>query len=214
MIGRKGENEMEKSITRDMTNGSPVKLILKFSIPMLLGNVFQQFYNMVDSIVVGKFVGSDALAAVGATSSLMFLIIGLTFGLSTGVSIVISQYFGAKDYENVKKAFSTAAYLIIAASVIMGTIGFLSSHKLLELLNTPASIIGQSDIYMKICFAGILGTSCYNGMAAILRALGDSITPLKFLALASLLNVVLDLLFVVVFHWDITVAIATPGTSQ
>jgi len=177
---------------------------------MLIGNLFQQFYNMVDSIVVGKYVSRNALAAVGATGSLIFLIFGLTFGLSAGISIVISQYFGAKDYENVRKSFATATYIIVGASVIMGIIGFFSSRFLLELLNTPASIIDQSDIYMKISFVGILGIACYNGMAAVLRALGDSITPLIFLIVASVLNVVLDLLFVIVFHWGVAgVAIAT-----
>ncbi len=201
---------MAKSITRDMTNGSPTKLILQFSLPMLIGNLFQQFYNMVDSIVVGKFVNYKALAAVGATSSLIFLIFGLTFGLSAGISIVISQYFGAKDYDNVRKGFATATYIIIGASLIMGTIGFFSSRWLLELLNTPEDVIGMSDLYMKITYAGILGIACYNGMAAVLRALGDSITPLIFLIIASLLNVALDLIFVIVFHWGVAgVAIAT-----
>ncbi|MDF2611609.1 MAG: putative rane protein [Lachnospiraceae bacterium] len=130
----------KKSITRDMTSGSPARIILKFSVPMLIGNLFQQFYNMVDSIVVGKFVGSDALAAVGATGSLVFLIIGLTFGLSAGISIVIAQYFGAKDYESVRKGFATATYIVVGVSIIMGVVGFFSSHWLLELLNTPASI--------------------------------------------------------------------------
>lgn len=201
---------MEKSITRDMTHGSPTKLILKFSIPMLIGNLFQQFYNMVDSIVVGNFVSSDALAAVGATGSLVFFIIGITFGLSAGISIVLSQFFGAKDYESVKKGFATATYITLGISILMGVIGFISSRWLLELLNTDPKIIDQADIYMKINFAGILGVACYNGMSAVLRALGDSITPLIFLAIASILNVVLDLLFVVVFHWDVPgVAIAT-----
>lgn len=193
-----------------MTNGSPTRLILKFSVPMLIGNLFQQFYNIVDSVIVGKFVGSDALAAVGATGSLIFLIIGLCFGLAAGVSIVISQYFGARDYENVRKAFATATYLIVSVAAVMGFIGFFASRWLLELLNTPASIIGQSEIFMKISFAGILGVACYNGMAGVLRALGDSTTPLKFLIMASILNVLLDLLFVVVFHWNVPgVAIAT-----
>lgn len=201
---------MERSITRDLTNGSPAKIILKFSVPMLIGNLFQQLYNIMDSIVVGKFVSSDALAAVGATGSIIFLIFGLSFGLSAGISIVISQYFGAKDYDNVRKAFATATYIIIAASVIMGTIGFFSSHMLLTLLNTPDSIIGQSEIFTKISFAGILGISCYNGMAAVLRALGDSVTPLIFLIMASVLNVILDLIFVVGFHWNVPgVALAT-----
>ncbi|HHV13660.1 MAG TPA: MATE family efflux transporter [Clostridiales bacterium] len=201
---------MERSITKDMTKGSPAKLILRFSVPMLIGNVFQQFYNLVDSVVVGKFVGSEALAAVGATGSLVFLIIGLSFGLSTGVSIVIGQYFGAKDYANVRKAFATATYLVLGVSIVLGVVGFFSSRWLLELLNTPDTIIDQSDFYMKITFAGILGVTCYNGMAAVLRAFGDSITPLIFLALACVLNIVLDLLFVLQFHWDVPgVAFAT-----
>lgn len=201
---------MNKSITKDLTKGSPVKLIMKFSMPMLLGNLVQQFYNMVDSIVVGKFVGKDALAAVGATGSLVFLITGLAFGLSAGISIVISQFFGAQDYEKARKAFATATYIVIGASIIMGIIGFCSSGFLLGLLGTPESIIDQAEIYMKITFAGILGVTCYNGISAVLRALGDSVTPLIFLAFASVLNVILDLLFVVVFHWDVPgVAVAT-----
>ncbi len=201
---------MENSITKDMTVGSPPKMILKFAIPMFIGNLFQQLYNVVDSVVVGKFVGEDELAAVGATGSIGFLIIGLAFGLSAGISIVISQYFGAKDYENVKKAFATATFMIIGAAAIMGIIGFFSCNALLQLLNTPDTIIDQSTLYLKITFAGIFGVTCYNGIAAVLRALGDSFTPLLFLALACLINIILDLLFVIVFHWDVPgVAIAT-----
>lgn len=201
---------MLKTLTRDMTKGNPVKLILDFAGPMLIGNIFQQFYNMVDSMVVGKFVDSNALAAVGATGSSIFLIFGLTFGLSAGISIVISQYFGAGDYENVRKSFATATYMVFMASIIMGIVGFFVSRPLLELLSTPDAIIRQSEIYMKISFAGILGTAAYNGISAVLRALGDSITPLIFLIIASLLNVVLDLIFVIVFHWNVPgVAIAT-----
>ncbi len=201
---------MGQSLTKDMTSGSPAKLLLKFSIPMLVGNVFQQFYNFIDAVIVGKYVSADALAAVGATGSLVFLIIGLAFGLSAGISIVISQYFGAGDYDNVKKAFATASYMVLGAAAIMGTIGFFSCHALLKLLNTPPAILGQSEIFMKITFAGILGVTCYNGIAAVLRALGDSITPLIFLAIASLINIGLDLLFVLVFHWNVPgVAFAT-----
>lgn len=201
---------MEKSITRDMTKGSPTKLIIKFSIPMLIGNLFQQLYNIIDSIVVGRFVDSNALAAVGATGSLVFMVIGLCFGLSAGISIVISQYFGAGDYEKVRKSFTTAVYIVFGAAVLLGVIGFFSSRYLLELLNTPASIIDQSEMYMKITFAGILGTACYNGISAILRAMGDSITPLIFLVVACIVNVILDLIFVIVFHWDVPgVAFAT-----
>ena len=147
---------------------------------------------MVDSIVVGKFVGKDALAAVGATGSATFLIFGLTFGLSAGISIVISHYFGAGDYDNVRRSFATATYIIFIAALIMGTVGFFATRPLLELLGTDSAIIGQSEIYMKILFAGILGTATYNGISGVLRALGDSITPLIFLIIASILNVLLD----------------------
>lgn len=201
---------MSKEMTRDMTKGSPAKLILSFAGPMLVGNIFQQFYNMVDSIIVGKFVNKDALAAVGATGSSIFLIFGLTFGLSSGISIVISQYFGAGDYEKVRKSFATATYIIILASIIMGIVGYFSSRPLLELLGTPEGIIDQSDAYMKITSLGILGMASYNGIAAVLRALGDPITPLIFLIFASILNVILDLVFVIVFHMGVPgVAIAT-----
>lgn len=201
---------MARAITRDMTSGSPGKIIMQFSLPMLIGNLFNQFYNMVDSIVVGKFVGSDALAAVGATSSMVFLIVGLTFGLSAGISIVLSQYFGAKDYDNLRRSFATATYIIVGSAILMSIVGFMSSRWLLELLNTPESIIDQSEIYMKITFAGMIGVACYNGMAAVLRAMGDSVTPLIFLIVASILNVILDLVFVVQLHWDVPgVAIAT-----
>ncbi len=201
---------MSKALTRDMTKGNPLKLILKFSVPMLIGNLFQQVYNMVDSVVVGKFVNKDALAAVGAASSSMFLIIGLTFGLSVGISIVISQYFGAGDYDRVRRSIATATYILIIAAIIMGAIGFFATRPLLELLGTPMDIIDQSESYMKICFLGIFGVVSYNGIAAVLRALGDSVSPLIFLIIASILNVVLDLLFVIVFKWGVPgVAIAT-----
>jgi putative MATE family efflux protein len=201
---------MSAKYVHDMTEGNEISLLIKFSLPMLVGNIFQQFYNLIDSIVVGKYVGANALAAVGATGSINFLFFSVCLGLSIGMGIIISQYFGAKDYENVRRSFATAAYVIIGIAVLLGIIGFCSSRWLLELMNTPDSIIDQSDIYLKITFAGILGTACYNGMSAILRALGDSMTPLKFLIVASVLNVVLDLLFVIVFHWGVAgVAIAT-----
>ena len=194
---------MSKPTIKDMTNGSPAKIILKFSLPMLIGNLFQQLYNLVDSIIVAENMFNNALAAVGATGSLIYLITGLAFGLSAGISIVISQYFGAGDYVNVRKAFATAAYTILGVSVIMGTVGYFSSRALLRLLNTPDSIINQSEIFMKITFIGILGITGYYGIAAVLRALGDSITPLLFLALASIINIGLDFLFVLVFHWNV-----------
>lgn len=201
---------MTKTITRDMTIGNPTKLILNFTLPMLIGNIFQQFYNMVDSIVVGKFVNKDALSAVGATGSITYLIFSLVFGMSAGISIVISQYYGAGDYEKVRKSFATATYVLFLVSLIMGTVGFFTSRPLLKLLGTHQDIIDQSHTYMKILYIGILGTACYNGISAVLRALGDAITPLVFLIIASILNVVLDLIFVIVFNMGVAgVAIAT-----
>ncbi len=201
---------MARTITHDMTVGNPTKLILKFALPMLIGNIFQQLYNMVDSIIVGKYEGANALAAVGATGPLNFLIFSLALGLSAGISIVLAQYFGAKDEENVKKTFVTATYLIIGASIFMGMLGYIFSKPILRLVNTPDAIIGDSVIYMKITCLGIIGIGIYNGIASVLRAMGDSITPLIFLAVACVLNIVLDVLFVVVFQKGVAgVAIAT-----
>lgn len=204
---------MSNNFVSDMTEGSPSKLLIRFAIPMLIGNLFQQFYNMVDAIVVGKFSGpngSNALAAVGSVSSLNFVIFSLTMGLAAGIGIVISQFFGAKDYQNVKRSFSTATYMIFVVSFVMGAIGFFGSRTFLELLDTPAAIINDADIYFKICCLGIMGNAGYNGMAAVLRALGDSVTPLIFLIVACIVNIVLDLLFVIVFHMGVPgVAIAT-----
>ena len=201
---------MARNLTNDMTSGSPTRLILKFSIPMLIGNLFQQLYNIIDAVIVGNYVGKDALAAVGATGALNFLIFSLALGLSAGISIVISQFFGAKDDENVKKSFATAAYTIVGASIIMGIVGFFLSRPLLELLNTPDAIIDQSVIFMKISCIGIIGVGAYNGIASVLRALGDSISPLFFLIIACIVNIILDLIFVIIFHWGVAgVAFAT-----
>lgn len=201
---------MAKNFTNDMTLGNPTRLLLKFSVPMLVGNLFQQLYNMADAVVVGKYVGKDALAAVGTTGPITFLIFALALGLSAGISIIISQYFGAKDEENVKKGFATAAYTIIGASLIMGILGFVFSRQFLELLNTPDNIIDQSVTYLRITSLGIVCIGAYNGMASILRALGDSLSPLYFLIVACLTNIVLDLIFVIAFDWDVAgVALAT-----
>lgn len=201
---------MGRSITHDMTTGNPTKLILKFSIPMLIGNLFQQLYNMVDSIVVGRYEGKNALAAVGTTGPLNFFIFSLVLGLASGISIVISQYFGAKDEENVRKGFATASYTIVITSLIMGLIGFILSRPLLRLLNTPDSIINDSVTYMRIVCLGIIGIGVYNGIASILRAMGDSLTPLLFLVVACILNIILDLLFVIQFGLGVAgVAYAT-----
>ncbi len=184
-----------KNIT-DMTVGSPARHILKFALPLLIGNFFQQLYNMVDSIVVGNFVGKNALAAVGTCSSMNFLFFSLSSGLAIGIGIIVAQYFGAKDKKNVRSTIANSFYVLISASLVVSTLGILLAPALLRLLATPDNIIGDSITYMRTTCAGIIGIAFYNGAASILRALGDSRTPLYFLILASIVNVVLDLTFV------------------
>lgn len=201
---------MKQKLIRDMTTGSPLKLMLSFAVPMFIGNIFQQLYGVVDAIVVGKFVSQNALAAIGAAGPMNYLVLALVIGASTGVSIVISQYFGAKDDNMVRKTIVTGAFIIMGASVVMGILGILLSRWFLMLLHTPESIIALSLTYIKITFIGMIGIAAYNAIAFILRALGDSLTPLIFLIIASILNVGLDFLFVIVFSWGVAgVAVAT-----
>lgn len=180
----------------DMTTGSPVRHILKFALPLLIGNLFQQLYNMVDSIVVGNFVGKNALAAVGACGSMNFLFFSLSSGLAIGIGIIVSQYFGAKDEKNVRSTIANSIYVLLMAALSVSVIGIIFAPQLLKLLVTPDNIIGDSTIYMRTTCAGIIAIAFYNGVAAILRALGDSRTPLYFLILSSIVNVILDLTFV------------------
>ena len=176
---------MKNNMTNDMTNGNPVKLILLFSIPLLIGNIFQQFYNMVDTIIVGRFVGVDALAAVGATSSMVFLVNGFATGLSSGFAVLVSQRFGAKDEKGLRKAVASAITLTIISVVIITIVSLLGAMPLLKLMNTPENIINDAYLYIKIIYAGVIATVAYNLIASILRALGDSKTPLYFLIISS-----------------------------
>lgn len=193
-----------------MTVGSPARHIIKFTLPLLLGNLFQQLYNMVDSIVVGQFVGEDALAAVGACGSTNFLFFSLSSGLAIGIGIIVAQFFGAGDEKNVRNTIANSIYVLWGAAITVSLIGIVFCPALLRLLQTPDSVIGNSIIYMRTTCAGILFIATYNGVAAILRALGDSKTPLYFLIVSSIVNVVLDLVFVLVFEWGVFgVALAT-----
>ena len=203
-------NHTKSSFVKDMTTGNEFSLLLSFSLPMLIGNLFQQFYNMVDSIVVGKYVSADALAAVGATGSINFLFFSLCCGLGGGIGVLVSQYFGANDEEAVKKTIFNSIMIIATASLLMGGIGFLFSRNILEFLNTPSNIINDSTLYMQIVFIGIPAVAAYNCVSAIMRSLGDSKTPLVFLIITSLMNVGLDLLFVIEFSMGVAgVAYAT-----
>lgn len=202
---------MKKSKTlTDMTTGSPLRHILTFALPLLVGNIFQQFYNMVDSLVVGNYVGADALAAVGTCGSMNFLFFSLSSGLAIGIGIIVAQYFGAKDDYHVKETIANSVYVLTLASIIVSIIGILIAPTILRLLNTPPEIINDSILYMRTTCCGIIGIALYNGVAAILRALGDSKTPLYFLIFSSIVNVILDLLFVLYFQWSVFgVALAT-----
>ena len=195
---------------QDMTKGSPFKLLLSFSIPLLIGSLFQQFYTMADSIIVGKFVGADALASIGACSSVIYLLFSLFLGLSAGIGIVISQYFGAGDGSTVRKGIACSVYILMAASILLTLIGLTLARPILTFLGTPEEIMQDAAVYFQITSGGIVAVAFYNGISSILRALGDSRTPLIFLALAALLNVGLDLLFVTVFHMGVAgAALAT-----
>lgn len=200
---------MNQNIT-NMTSGSPTKHILRFAMPLLIGNLFQQMYNMVDSLIVGNFVGSDALAAVGTCGSMNFLFFSLSSGLAIGIGIIVAQYFGAKDEQNVRMTIANSIYVLATAALIATLLAYIFSPLLLRVLSTPDDIIGDSITYMRTTCLGIIAIAFYNGVSAILRALGDSKTPLYFLILASIINVGLDLLFVLVFGWKVFgVAFAT-----
>ena len=185
-----------RNMTMDMTVGSPARLLLRFMLPLLVGNIFQQVYSMVDMMIVGRYISPDALAAVGATSSLNFLFFSLCNGLSNGVGILVSQAFGADRPATVKRLITNSVYIMLGSALLMGSLGFILSRPVLELLNTPANIIDQSVEYMRVMCVGIVAVSMYNCVAAILRGIGDSRTPLFFLVISSFLNVFLDLFFI------------------
>ncbi len=194
----------------DMTKGSPVRLIMTFSIPLIIGNIFQQFYNMVDSIVVGNFVGANALGAVGACGSLNWLFFSLSSGLGIGIGVIVSQFYGAKRFDQVSATIANSFYVLVSTALVVSILCFAITPSVLRLLNTPDDIINDSITYMRTTCIGIVAISLYNGVSSILRALGDSKTPLYFLILSSVCNVLLDLLFVIAFGWGVFgVAFAT-----
>ena len=185
---------------QDMTVGSPAKAIIRFTIPIFIGNVFQQFYSMVDTIIVGKFVGTKALAAVGSVGTIMFLIIGFMLGLTAGFTVLTAQRFGAGDMRGMRKTVGSAALLSLIMSGIMTAVSMAGMKALLKFMNTPEDIFADAYRYIMIICAGIFATVLYNLLSSILRAIGNSQVPLYFLIVSALLNVVLDLLFILVFH--------------
>ena len=196
-MGRGVERKMGKDTTNDMTVGNPVKLIIRFMIPMCLGNIFQQFYNIADSIIAGQFLGVDALAAIGSTGSLMFFVTGWLNGLSSGFAILVSQWFGAKQYDKMRHYVAMSIYLAAAFAIVM-TIGLEALNEpILRLMNSPEELMGSVKGYMGIIYAGLIVTAAYNSLAAFLRALGDSKSPLYFLIISAAINVALDIAFIV-----------------
>ncbi|MDO4415306.1 MAG: MATE family efflux transporter [Erysipelotrichaceae bacterium] len=201
--------ERKKTGTR-MTEGKITPLIIRFAIPLLLGNIFQQFYNMVDSWVVGNFVSNEAFSAVGTVGPIINMLIGFFMGLSSGAGVVISQYYGASKEDQVSDTVHTAIMMTIALSVIITALGLVLMPVMLGIMNTPESVLPEARSYLTIYFSGVAGLLFYNIGASILQATGDSKRPFYFLATAAVTNVVLDLLFVIVFHMGVEgVAYAT-----
>lgn len=205
---------MFKLMTKDLTEGKPLPLILGFSLPLLGGYVFQQFYNVVDTVIVGKFLGKECLAALGATGSVNFLIIGFCMGICSGFSIPIAQKYGAKDYKTMRQFVASSIYLGIFFSIVLTILTLLFCRPLLRLMLTPENIIGAASDYISIIFAGIPVVFLYNILAGILRSLGDSKTPLLFLIISSVLNIFLDLLFIIVFKLGVKGAALATVLSQ
>ncbi len=195
---------------QDMTQGSPAANLIRFSVPLLIGNLAQQLYSTVDSIVVGNYVGDGALAALGASGPILNLLLVLFMGISVGASVMVSQYFGAKDRERLESTVGTTITATIISSIFIMILGPLITRPVMTALGTPSDIHEMACTYLVILFAGIIGSAFYNIISGVLRGLGDSVMPVIFLIIACLLNIVLDVLFVAGFHWDVAgVAIAT-----
>ena len=190
-------------MTKDMTSGSPAKLIFGFAIPMFLGLLFQQFYSMVDTLIVGKFLGVNPLAGVGSTTSLNFMVLGFCMGVCNGFAIPVAQMFGAKEEHRLRRYVTNGAWLCIVFSIVMTLVVVAVCRPVLVLMQTPEEIFEYAYVYIVIVFWGIPCTFLYNILAAIIRSLGDSKTPVIFLAISSGINIVLDLVFVLVFDMGV-----------
>jgi len=201
-------------MTRDMTTGSPLKSILRFCVPLLIGNLFQQFYNLADSILVGRILGLNAFAAVGTTGALSFLILGFATGSCSGLAIPIAQSFGAGDLEGVRRRTAQLVWLGFGITAIIRLICFFWTDDLLRLMNTPEEIFDDAYRYIFIVFMGVGATMLYNLSSAVLRSLGDSRTPLHFLIAAAVVNVILDILFMKYLHFGVEGAAWATVLSQ
>ena len=198
----------------DMTTGSIWKCMVSFAIPVFIGHLFQQLYNTADSIIVGNFVGKEALAAVSSSGNLIFMITGFFMGLCMGAGVIISRYLGARDFEKMQKTIHTAVAFALCCGATLSVLGLWLAPKLLVLMKTPENVLPLSITYFRIFFFGSFFSLTYNVCAGILQAVGDSKSPLKFLIIASITNIILDLVFVGVFHWGVAGAAAATVISQ
>lgn len=190
--------------TLDLTKGSIVKAIILFSIPLLIGNLFQQLYNAVDSYVVGNYVGTDALAAVGASTPVINMLIGFFMGISTGAGVVIAQYYGGGDIKKMRRAIHNSLALTIVMGIVLTIIGLLFTDPLLHAIGVPQEVFSQASLYLTIYFWGLIFVTIYNMGSGILRSIGDSKRPLYFLIFSSIINIILDFLFVKTFRWGVS----------
>lgn len=200
--------------TTDMTKGGELGHILRFALPMLAGNLFQQLYNIVDSVIVGRHLGYQALASVGATGSITYLFYILCIGLSAAAGILIAQRFGAKQYNDVKRYIANSAYVTGIFGIALSVLSVLAAPFLLKMLNTPESVFDAAVGYMRISCTGTIAVATYNWIGSVMRSLGDAKTPLYFLIFASILNAVLDILFVVVLDLGVNGAAWATVTAQ
>ena len=199
---------------KDMTSGSPMKLIVTFALPLMVGNIFQQMYTVVDTMVVGKALGVDALAALGATDWLYWMVLGMIQGVAQGFGILMAREFGARQMENLRRVVGSSASLSVGSALLFLVLGQIAARPVLQMLNTPAQILDWATLYLRIMFLGIPVVMGYNLLATILRSLGDGQTPLYAMIVAALSNIGLDLLFVLVFRWGIAGAAAATLIAQ
>jgi len=189
--------------TKELTVGNPLKLLILFMFPIFIGNIFQQFYHLIDTLIVGRVIGIEALAAVGVTGPLIFFVISFIFAATQGFSVVTAQQFGARDYDMLRKSFAASIILSTVLTVVITAISVPFTKQMLVFLQTPKNILEGADTYLFIMFAGIIATIFYNLSSNIVRALGDSKTPLYFLIVSTVLNLIMDVLFVIKFKWGI-----------
>ncbi len=191
------------SVVKDMTHGNETKLLVSFMMPMLIGNIFQQVYNIADSVIVGQFEGATSLGAIGCTASITFLFFSIAHGLTSGAGIMVSQYFGAGKDEQVKKTITNSFYIVCLIGALLSILGVVLTEPILVALGTPKAQLPEAISYMKIVCAGTISVCVYNYAANVMRALGDAKTPLYALLSATVINIVLDLLFIVGFGWGV-----------